>query len=241
MTALKRRARPLLGTLVEVTAASDAAIDAAFAAVAGVQSRMSRFDPGSDIGRFNALPAGAAIEVDAGTASVLQAAGRLHADSGGLFDVTLGSAGPGPGWRLDDGRRLLKLEAGVALDLGGIAKGHAVDCAVAALRAAGTQAGCVNAGGDLRAFGGLEVPVLLRDEHAGGVRPFCLLADGALATSCYAGGARSSLAGAAPVATQVSVAAETCLWADALTKLVAATGRTDHPLLARHGALAWRH
>jgi thiamine biosynthesis lipoprotein len=39
----------------------------------------------------------------------------------------------------------------------------------------------------------------------------------------------------------VSVAAPRCLWADALTKVVAISGDTAHPLLARHGAMAWQH
>jgi thiamine biosynthesis lipoprotein len=39
----------------------------------------------------------------------------------------------------------------------------------------------------------------------------------------------------------VSVAAPRCLWADALTKIVAISGDAAHPLLARHGAKAWQH
>ena len=39
------------------------------------------------------------------------------------------------------------------VDLGGIAKGFAVDCAVEALKDNGVEAGIVNAGGDLRTFG----------------------------------------------------------------------------------------
>jgi thiamine biosynthesis lipoprotein ApbE len=39
------------------------------------------------------------------------------------------------------------------VDLGGIAKGFAVDRAVKALKCAGLASGVVNAGGDLRVFG----------------------------------------------------------------------------------------
>jgi thiamine biosynthesis lipoprotein len=42
-------------------------------------------------------------------------------------------------------------------------------------------------------------------------------------------------------AAHVSVAAPLCLWADALTKIVAASGDPAHPLLARHDARAWLH
>lgn len=44
-------------------------------------------------------------------------------------------------------------EPGMALGLGGIAKGYIVDRAVSVLRAGGAMAGIVNAGGDLRVFG----------------------------------------------------------------------------------------
>ena len=239
-----RRARPLLGTLVEVglhgadDAASRRAIDAAFAAVAQVQRCLSRFDGGSDVARFHALPAGAQLSVRADTARVLHAAEALRAASDGVFDITLGSAPDG--WHCA-GRQWHKRSARVRIDVGGIAKGHAVDRAVAALRRCGIAAGWVNAGGDLRAFGAAELPLLLRDEVHGGVRRFGSLADGAFATSHFAPGSRSQAAAGHPVRAHASVAAPQCLWADALTKLVAITGNVMHPALARHGAQAWLH
>ena len=242
-----RRARPLLGTLVEVGAdavtAGAAAIEAAFDAVFQVQRRMSRFDPACDIGRFNALPPGGCLAVHRSTARVLALARALHAASGSAFDISQGAP---EGWRLD-GVRLVKMAARARLDLGGIAKGHAVDRAVAALRRAGATGGWINAGGDLRAFGSAEVPVFVRDALRGGVRAFGTLGDGAFATSRYAADSRcrlhraGSLGGADQAAVHVSVAAPECVWADALTKIVAATGDASHPLLAAHGGRAWIH
>jgi thiamine biosynthesis lipoprotein len=230
MAHLNRRARPLLGTLVEIGCKADhssaVAVEAAFSAVARVQARMSRFDADSDIGRFNALPAGGAIPVDPWTADVLAAAHALQRHSGGRFDISLGS-GP-QGWRLAEGR-LHKLQPATLLDLGGIAKGFAVDMAIGALMSHGIDAGWVNAGGDLRVFGPIELPVQLRDEVHGGIVPMGLLADGALCTSRFPSGAH------------VSVAAPQCLWADALTKLVALDIAETSPLLQAHGAMAWRH
>ena len=52
-----------------------------------------------------------------------------------------------------DGLQLTSDNPFVQLDFGGIAKGHAVDLAVARLRKLGIGSGIVNAGGDLRAFG----------------------------------------------------------------------------------------
>lgn len=229
-----RRARPLLGTLVEIGVAhgrdAAAAIAAAFDRIASLQSRLSRFDASSEIARFNAASAGACLAVGADARRVLAAARALHEASDGVFDVTLGTGARG--WRCD-ARGLHKLAVGAHLDLGGIAKGFAVDAAIATLRSCRADAGWVNAGGDLRAFGALTVPIDLRDESAGGVRRFATIEDGAFATSRGIGPDGRSR--------HASVAAPRCLWADALTKIVIASGDARHPLLERLGARAWFH
>jgi thiamine biosynthesis lipoprotein len=245
-TRWQRRAQPLLGTLVEIGVRSgsgdrQAAFDAAFAALREVQACLSRFEANSDITRFHALRAGECLTARPITAQVLVAAQSLREASHGAFDISLGTA-PG-GWRCN-GDQLLKLDDMVLLDLGGIGKGCAVDRAVKALIEHGVDAGWVNAGGDLRAFGDAEVPVQLRDEARGGVRPFATLRDGALATSHFDRLSRSRIAGGAstkPLLAHVSVAAPLCLWADALTKVVTLSGDTSHPLLARFEARAWLH
>ena len=245
-----RRAQPLLGTLVEVGVRTDAAdrvglhraaLDAAFAAVRDVQGCLSRFETDSDVAHFHALRPGEWLTMRPATQHVLEAAQLLRDASDSAFDISLGTAPHG--WHCV-GDRLCRLEVAAQLDLGGIAKGHAVDCAVQALIEHGCAAGWVNAGGDLRGFGAIDVPVRLRDEATGGVRSFAALRDGAFATSRYGRGSRSQLAAganASPACAHVSVAAPLCLWADALTKVVAISGDTSHPLLARFGASAWLH
>jgi thiamine biosynthesis lipoprotein len=52
--------------------------------------------------------------------------------------------------------------APVCLDFGGIAKGYAIDRAIATLSAQGCTSGLVNAGGDLRVFGDRTDTILLR-------------------------------------------------------------------------------
>lgn len=246
-TGYRRRARPMLGTLVEVGVPRSiglGAVEAAFTAVAQVQQALSRFDPQSDLGRWEGLATGAGLKVRPATQRVLAAARALQRASAGVFDISLGS---GPrGWRCESGV-LHRHAAGVVLDAGGIAKGLAVDCAVRALRAAGCVAGWVNAGGDLRAFGSMDLPVWLRDDAGGGTRRWATLGDAALASSYFGPGSRSRLAGAESdrvgvlADVRVSVLAPRCLWADALTKVVAATGDTNHPVLARLGARAFLH
>jgi FAD:protein FMN transferase len=229
-----RRARPLLGTIVEIGAAAGAGVDgaivAAFARIAAIQASLSRFEATSDIARFNAAAAGASIPVANDTQRVLAVAHELARASAGAFDVTLGSGVDR--WRCVDGV-LDKLSGDVRIDLGGIGKGYAVDGAVAALVAAGVAGGWVNAGGDLRAFGAVELPIDLRDEDGGGVHRFAQLGDGAFATSCL-------VASDGP-RRHVSVAAARCVWADALAKVVVTTGDVGHPLLARFAARAWLH
>jgi FAD:protein FMN transferase len=241
-----RRAQPLLGTLVEIgIAAGEAthhtAFDAAFTALREVQDGLSRFEPASDVARFNAMRPGDRIAIRADTLQVLAAAQALRDATDGAFDITLGSAPHG--WRCE-GELLHKLDGAARIDLGGIGKGHAVDRAVGALIAHGVASGWVNAGGDLRAFGDIDLPVRLRDEAGGGARSFATLRDGAFATSHFDRTTRSRIAAGASVQAlraHVSVAAPLCLWADALTKAIALSGDTSHPLLARFEARAWWH
>jgi thiamine biosynthesis lipoprotein len=239
-----RRARPLLGTLVElgVPAGTRAEVLAAgFGALEAVQAALSRFDADSDVSRFAQQATHTSLALRPAGQRVLRAAQALRQASGGLFDISLGS-GP-QAWHVASGR-LHKQAPQVRLDLGGIAKGFAVDQAVRALHRAGCAAGWVNAGGDLRVFGKLSLPLVLRDEAGGGTRPIGQLADGAFATSHFAPGSRAQLQGASmpqPVTAHVSVAAPRALWADALTKIVALSGDAAHPLLARLGARAWLH
>jgi thiamine biosynthesis lipoprotein len=257
----QRRARPLLGTLVEIGLPASAergrcdqaqaaeAFEGAFAAIAHVQACMSRFDPASDVARFNALRPGESLRVRPATADVLAKAEFLRAASGGLFDISLGTAPEHWGCV---GGVLTQGPQPIALDMGGIAKGHAVDRAVDALIARGCPAGWVNAGGDLRVFGDAVLPVHLRSEAAGGARPFARLSEGAFATSALGPGQRCQLhrAGGALQGLRhglqhrlqhLSVAAPLCVWADGLTKVVAASGNSQHPLLKRLGAEACIH
>jgi thiamine biosynthesis lipoprotein len=119
------------------------------------------------------------------------------------------------------------------LDLGGIAKGFAVDQAVRSLKRAGVAWGLVNAGGDLRAFGSRAWPIHVRHPAAPGqLIAVGTLREGAVATSApyfserMQGGQPTSAlfdptterSIVAPIS--ATVFARTCLFADALTKAV---------------------
>lgn len=265
-----RRARPLLGTLVEIAAdAPPAVFTRAFAAVEKVQALMSYHDPASELSRLNREASAGPVSVSAWTGEVLRAALDLAAETEGVFDPTvaprltaLGFLPPTAGAPRADGRATwrdvelasrnrVRFRRPLRLELGGIAKGFAVDRAVEVLQKAGVAEGMVNAGGDLRVFGSVEWPVEIRHPGQPGLSaasvPVC---NAAMATSAgYF--ARRRHAGKDVTAlldgrtrqpldpdTSVSVMAPTALLADALTKVVFALGPASETLLQRHGASA---
>lgn len=273
-----RRARPLLGTFVEIAGAGRAAgdlgraIDAAFEAVARVDRLMSFHDPQSDLSRLNrAAGDSAAVRVHPWTYQVLQTALELHCRSAGLFDVAVapalqqmgllplqnGDVVTIPEWAsAGEAVELLsncrvRLRGRAAIDLGGIAKGFAVDRALEVLRSHGLAHGLVNAGGDLAAFGAPPAWVHLR--HPANPRRLLAqveIADMALASSgrmfdalqfaevghCAVIDPRSgaqvcAVAGA-------TVRAPSCTIADALTKVVMIAGEAAASLLTHYRASA---
>lgn len=267
----RRRAKPLLGTLVEIGVMAetqehaDAALAAAFGEIAAVHALMSFHEPASDLGRINASAAGSMIPVDLRTAAVLRAAQTAAEESDHAFDCTIASelvaagllplhAGheTSPGW---DGKASWHIEgtnfhkhAPCLLDLGGIAKGYAVDRALAMLLQNGCIEALVNAGGDLRYHGSEAMVVHLRSPGKPDTMPLAVsLYNEALASSAAGGldadgmGERSSLFDGAtrralPAGSAASVIAPTCMEADLLTKVVLASGDSRHPMLASRGA-----
>ena len=265
-----RQARPLLGTIVEVVVAGSGetrarrGIAEAFAAVAEVQRRMSYHDAASVLSRVNREAARQAVEVDEWTFAVLTAAAEMHRVSGGVFDVTVAPRLEALGFlpptgaaasletfadvELRAGRTVRFHRAGLRLDLGGIAKGFAVDQAVAALRRSGVPRGLVNAGGDLRAFGDAPFPVAIRhpdDQRA--TFTTVPLQNAALATSAHyfadrvvPGSALGPIVdprtGAQARIRSATVRAATAMLADALTKIVMLTGEAALPVLTHFRA-----
>ena len=178
-----RRQRPLLGTFVEIGvlmhgAQAHAAIEAGFDTVAAIERLLSFHNPRSELSRLNATP-GVELRLSPDSLRVLRLAMAMMRASAGLFDCTVGGelvrlaalpdhGGPPPlpHGEVDDvvfapGRVRLRRPLRITLD--GIAKGYAVDRAIACLRHRGVSAGWVNAGGDLRAFGATSVPITRRE------------------------------------------------------------------------------
>ena len=259
---MRRRAQPWLGTLVDIsTDADQAAISAAFAEVALVHRLMSFHDPASDVSRLNRAGSGEVVAVHAHTWEVLRLAGEFATASQGLFNpacaprlVEWGSlpypAGDVPffqhlqaAFACEEGDFVRKLQP-AWIDLGGIAKGYAVDLAVEALKHAGAANGCVNAGGDMRVFGEHRWPVSIRDPQSPQrMHSQLQLHNEALATSASYFSPRSLVDGRdgalLTLSHSVSVRAPRCVVADAMTKVVMASGEPSLPVLAQWQAAAF--
>jgi thiamine biosynthesis lipoprotein len=112
-----------------------------------IDSECSRFKPDSDVSRL-ATRVGEPVVVSPLFFEVVQFAVATAAASGGAFDPTLGA--DGASWRdvsLDTDARTITLARPIILDLGGVAKGLAVD--LAAKELAPLENFSINAGGDL--------------------------------------------------------------------------------------------
>lgn len=262
---LIRRARPLLGTFVEIALPETAAtaFEAGFAAIGHIHDRMSFHAPGSDLSRIHAARACEPVEVDPHTIRVLRTAAILFRASKGLFDIAVGRALVRDGF-LPKPNNVVRLtdfpgtaadivliddihlccQRRVLIDLGGIAKGYAVDCAVDALREAGAPYGIVNAGGDLRVFGPVPQTVHIRN-GIGDVVAQILLQDCAIASSSnLANRRRKSGKAITPhigakhqpvlIDETISVMASTCMIADAMTKVAMTDPDLADALLAEH-------
>ena len=154
-------------------------VEDAFSELKKVDELMSDYKSESQISRVNRDAFKRGIKVDESTFYVLQKSVEFSKLSGGAFDITI--APLAELWRtaaesnsipteaeLNDARskvgyEKLVLDAnemtvrfaveGMKLDLGGIAKGSAIDKAVEAMQAGGAIGGMVDVGGDIRCFG----------------------------------------------------------------------------------------
>ncbi|WP_238947599.1 FAD:protein FMN transferase [Caldimonas brevitalea] len=193
--------RPLLGTYVEVGARGsrprlERAVEAAFECLQRAHARWSFHDPDSELTRFNRSGT-QPLALHPQTLRLLRIAHALMLRSGGRFNCTVGGLLVRRGVLPDHGGDYIDvgeagdLELGAAgarlrrplrLTLDGIAKGYAVDLAVGTLKRQGARAGWVNAGGDLRVFGDLALPVHRR-EPDGRMQALGILREAAVATS----------------------------------------------------------
>lgn len=268
------RCKPLLGTFVEISTSQDdgqVAIENAFVAIENVHRLMGFHNPHSELSQINRYAHMHAVEIHPWTAQVIRIAKEVHLKSGGLFDCGIGhrlvAAGLLPRHinfsnhdlgGIEDihflAPDLIESMRPVCLDLGGIAKGFAVDMAVRVLASEGIASGCVNAGGDLRVFGNTSLPFCLRNpELPEELIEIGTLKDGAIATSSLYFAKRDQQRSHiinpfaqnfseahADFSGSYSVLAKECVYADALTKVLALSNNEYHPCFKHFSAQALR-
>jgi thiamine biosynthesis lipoprotein len=196
-------------------------IEAAFAEIEKVEKLMNYHKSDSEISELNREGFARAVKVSKSTYEVLEKSVKFSKLSGGAFDVTIGplvdlwhSAEEANSLPADAelqqarskvGYDKLILDAneesirfaveGMRVDLGGIAKGYAIDKAIEAMQKGGTIGGMVDIGGEIRCFGsplegqnkwriGLQDPDKAKDGFDAGTPLLVLnLTDAAVATS----------------------------------------------------------
>jgi thiamine biosynthesis lipoprotein len=226
---------------------------------------MNFHDPASDVSQLNSRAARKPLRVRSWTRRVLLAARNFSRETGGAFDITATASGRDMGFLPEKGaghfcgnwRDIIFGPEGrvhfrrpLRIDLGGIAKGFAVDRAAEALLRAGAPGGVINAGGDLRVFGPAPHIVDLRHPLDPGLRARRIaLRDGSIATSVAQNG-QADYANQSPFVDgrtgmpilsrmSATICAHDCMTADALTKIVLAMRHAARPILRKHRARAF--
>ncbi len=180
---LHSKTRSLMDTIVTISVVSsnetDASesIDRAFEKMYHINDMMNIHDENSEISLLNSK--GDLYDADPELVYVIQRSGYHYEQSGGAFDISIkplldlwaSKYSPGGPYTdptteeineslmlvnysyIDIQGNDIRLDDGMGLTLGGVAKGYAVDKAVESLVSDGINSGFVNAGGDGRYFG----------------------------------------------------------------------------------------
>ena len=177
------RSEAIMGTRVYVQLWADdpekgaAAIAAVMEEMSRIDALMSHYKPDSQLSRINQRAAYEPVQVDPELFDLIRLSTHFSQITLGAFDITYASVGylynyplhvhpteeqiraalPAVNWRnleLDALHHTVRFgRPGMRIDLGGIAKGYAVDRGVAILKARGIQHALVTAGGDSRLIG----------------------------------------------------------------------------------------
>jgi len=199
-----RSTRLMMGSLVTVTAVTrnpdraELGVERAFETMSRLESVFTRHDPDGEVARLN--EAGVLADPSPELVALLRRCRTLYDRTDGAFDPTvlpvLSAFESGRDRPRDARRRVAdatfdsvavsdsELRAPTPITLDGVAKGAIVDAGVAALRD-WVDAGLVEAGGDVRAFGGTDGRwrVGVEDPREDGLAATLRLGSGGVATS----------------------------------------------------------
>lgn len=266
---IEKRMKPMLGTFIEIGLAVDSqmhsAFDAAFFKIEQIQSLMSFHNPKSELSKINKHPY-EWVQVSRQTAQVFRLAKQLSERSQGLFNPTVGGElielrvlpnhfirpfelkGSEKDIEIDG--QNIRLNAPFLVTLDGIAKGYAVDQAVAKLQSLGIEHGWINAGGDIRVFGNLKLPVALRHQETTDTRDMavCELQNQAIASSHIGRPIDETFPGhilatdnRKPTPALVSVVAKEAWLADGLTKVLGLANEEERDNFAQAFDVSYYH
>lgn len=166
----------IMGTFVEVVSNDPRAKDIVFSEFKRLESLFNLFDEGSELFRLNSL---GSLTASPELFEALKNAKEFYEMTGGAFDVTiapvsllwkkaikkqelpfdedlkeaLGLVGFDYVYLDEKAQSVRLLKEGSEIDLGGIAKGYALDKAIVKLKEAHVASALVNAGGELYALG----------------------------------------------------------------------------------------
>lgn len=199
----------VMGTFVEVISPDGYASGIAFAEMIRIEGLLSKYKEDSEVSRLNKA---GELSVSPETRYIIEKAKEFWLTSGGAFDISVGPLLDLWGFTsknyhmpekeglekilskvgsdkivFQDANNVVKFKIpGMKIDLGAIAKGYAVDCAVRKLKERGINSCLINAGGDIYCLGGrFNKPwnIAIQNPRRDGIVGYFQLKDAAVATS----------------------------------------------------------
>ncbi|MCX5707529.1 MAG: FAD:protein FMN transferase [Candidatus Omnitrophica bacterium] len=206
---LHRETQVLMGTFVEVVSPDPRAPEIVFSEIRRIEGMLSKYRPESEISQLNK---NGQVKASPEMFYILEKSVGFWELSQGVFDVTVGPLMDLWGFTkkefrqpsAEEIREALKIIGsnkiilnkqdyvvkfmlpGMKVDLGAIAKGFAVDCAVRKLKDSGISSCLINAGGQIYGLGdksGRPWKVAIRSPRGEGVEGYLEIKDQAVSTS----------------------------------------------------------
>jgi thiamine biosynthesis lipoprotein len=206
---LYKNNRLMMGTNVEVISPDKKAAKIVFGEIKRIEDLLSKYNPESEISRLNKF---GKLKVSPETFYILKKSKEFWQASEGAFDITVGPLVDLWGFTdkkyslpkesqiknilrligtekiiLQDSNNVVKFKfKNMKIDLGAVAKGYAVDCAVNKLKASGIKSCLINAGGQIYCLGdkfGKTWKIAIRNPRGKGFADYLELKDKAVATA----------------------------------------------------------
>jgi len=206
---LYRDNRVMMGTFVQVISPSKEAGVIVFAEFQRIENLLSKYKPDSEVSRLNKL---GKLRVSPDTFYIIKGAKEFWQASDGAFDITVAPLVDLWGFtdknysipkeerikntlRLVGSGKIILHEAdnvvefmlsGMKIDLGAIAKGYALDCAVKKLKESGINSCLINAGGQVYCLGdrfGRPWKIAIKEPRGTKITSYLQLKDKSVSTS----------------------------------------------------------